>query len=313
MIPQNSEIRFEVSTFCNHNCIFCKNDVLGRSRDILSFERFKFLLDKIMKETKQYTELSFAGLGEPLIDKTLENKIVYAKQKYPHIHIPMVTNGSLLTPERFLGLQEAGVDIIRISFHGGTKEAYSRTHKVDHFKKVLAQLNKITTKKLNTQTKLVVTFAVIKGVSDETVDDWLALWKKNEGIWLREIWRAHNWTDAFGFRKVQDKKRVTCGRVFKAPLQIQVDGTINMCCFDYDGKLLLGNLNTQTLEEIFTDTAFNKIAKCHVTGHFEGSNLICENCDQRNEDKSDALIYSSLFPDKKERVKKASTSYKPIM
>ncbi len=313
MLPVNSEIRFEVSTFCNHKCIFCRNDVLEREKQSMSIETFKMLLDKVMKETDQYSSLSFAGLGEPLMDVTLEDKIAYVKKKYPQLHMPMVTNGSLLTEKRFLSLQEAGVDIIRISFHGGTEEAYSTTHVVNDFKKVLGHINAITDKKLNTHVKLVVTFAVIEGVTDQTVDNWMKLWEGNERIWLKEIWRAHNWTSTFKFRKVQKKKRITCGRVFKAPLQIQVDGTVNMCCFDFDGKLLLGDLKTQSLKQIYSSPAFQKIAGCHTTGNFSGSNLLCENCDQRNESKSDALIYSSLYPDKSERVTKASTSYKEIV
>ena len=85
-----------------------------------------------------------------------------------------------------------------------------------------------------------------------------------------------------------------------------------MCCFDFDGQLLLGDLKTQTLEEIFESSMFNKILKHHTSGDFVGCGLICEECDQRNVDKSDVMIYNSKF-DIKERVKKVSTTYQGIV
>ena len=56
---------------------------------------------------------------------------------------------------------------------------------------------------------------------------------------------------------------------------------------------------------------FKTIENCHKTGNYEGSGLICENCDQRNEDKSDVMIYNSKF-DIKDRVGKVSTTYRDI-
>ena len=84
-----------------------------------------------------------------------------------------------------------------------------------------------------------------------------------------------------------------------------------MCCFDFDGKLTLGDLKTQNLEEIFSSPIFNKIVQCHSSGNFENSGLICENCAQRNKDKSGVAIYNSKF-DIKERVNMISTTYKTV-
>jgi len=50
---------------------------------------------------------------------------------------------------------------------------------------------------------------------------------------------------------------------------------------------------------------------CHTSGDFKNSGLICENCDQRNADKSDVMIYNSKF-NIEERVQKVSTTYSDI-
>ena len=77
MIPTNNDMRFEVSTQCNYNCTICPQDKLIRSKEIMSFELFKQLFDKIVAETDQYTNITFPGMGEPTLDKTLYDKIAY--------------------------------------------------------------------------------------------------------------------------------------------------------------------------------------------------------------------------------------------
>ncbi|MBI4309141.1 MAG: SPASM domain-containing protein, partial [Candidatus Omnitrophica bacterium] len=96
-------------------------------------------------------------------------------------------------------------------------------------------------------------------------------------------------------------------------LQVQVAGTVNMCCFDYDGKLTFGDLKTQSLKEVFETQAFKKIHHCHTTGDYKGSGLLCENCDQLNADKSDVMVYSTKFDDLRERVRLTSTAYSKLL
>ena len=74
-------MRFEVSTVCNYKCIICPQHKLIRKKEIMRLSLFKFLFDKINAETSQYTMITFPGMGEPTLDKTLYDKIAYAKLK----------------------------------------------------------------------------------------------------------------------------------------------------------------------------------------------------------------------------------------
>ena len=83
-----------------------------------------------------------------------------------------------------------------------------------------------------------------------------------------------------------------------------------MCCFDTNGVLELGDLKTQTVEEVFSYdpaiTQYQQVYVAHKNGEHGGT--ICESCDQRNSDKSDVMVYSSTH-DIKERVGLTSTTY----
>lgn len=316
MIPESSELRLEVTTKCNYNCIICPREKLTRDIETMDIELFKYIFDKINSETSQYNTLTFPGLGEPLLDNTLDDKIIYAKRH--GYTVLLLTNGSLLTPERFKRLEDVGLDSVRVSIYGDSPESYNmvhRTKKADSFQRVKENLTEIS--RIRNRTSLLITYNVVDGYNDSALDSWIEYWK--DKVDLLEVWRPHNWVDGRDYRAVQSEKLRTCGRPWKTPLQIQVDGTVNMCCFDFNGKLLLGDLKIQTLQEIFESSLpdgkagmYKKILKHHTSGDFKESGLICENCDQRNSDKSEVMVYNSKF-DIKERIKQVSTTYSNIV
>ena len=304
-------MRFEVATKCNYNCTICPRDKITRKIETMSFSLFKKLFDRVNRETDQYDTLSFPGMGEPLLDEALDEKIKYAKKQKRNIFILVLTNGSFLTTQRFKMLEDSGVTSVRVSFYGTDPDSYSQIHGVKNkniFSVVRDNLVKIS--KVKKTTKLLLTYNAIDSSNNGIVKDWINFWE--DKVDLIEVWRPHNWVYAKNYRKIQKEKLKTCGRPFKGPLQIQVDGTVNMCCFDFDGKLTLGDFKEQSLKEIFSSPSYKKIAKCHKSGNFKGSGLICENCDQRNRNKSDVMIYDSKF-NIDERVKMISTTYKKVI
>lgn len=308
MIPESNELRIEITTKCNYSCIICPREKLTRKKETMSVGLFKLIFDKINSETSQYNTLTFPGLGEPLLDDTLDEKIIYAKER--GFNVLILTNGSMLTVERFKRLEDIGVDSIRVSIYADQPESYNAVHGTtdeELFHKIKESLTKIS--KIKNRTKLLITYNVVDGYNNNTLASWIEYWK--DKVDLLEVWRPHNWVDGRNYRYVQQEKLKTCGRPWTTPLQVQVDGTVNMCCFDFDGKLLLGDLKTQTLKEIFESSMFKKILKRHETGDFSESGLICDNCDQRNKDKSDVMVYNSKF-DIEERVKKVSTTYQEM-
>ena len=309
MIPRSNEIRFETTTKCNYNCIICPRDKLTRKVETMPLQRFKDLFDKILTETSQYDTVTFSGFGEPLLDSTLDEKIKHVRSH--GFDVLILSNASLLTVARFKTLEELGVKSIRISIYGMSPAVYSGVHGVSNpklFSKLMENLVEMAS--IREKTEILLTYNIVEGVNSSETDSWIEFWK--DRVDLVEVWRPHNWVDGRDYRIVQQEKLKTCGRPWATPLQIQVDGTVNMCCFDFNGQLLLGDLKTQTLEEIFSSEAFMKILHCHETGNFTSSNLICENCDQRNKVKSDVMIYNSKF-DISERVGKVSTTYRDLL
>ena len=62
------------------------------------------------------------------------------------------------------------------------------------------------------------------------------------------------------------------------------------CCWDIHERIPLGDMNTQTIEEIYKGEPYRKLREAHHSRDF--SNYICKDCDQTNF-REDMLIYSS--------------------
>lgn len=307
MIPKNNDVRVEVCTACNYDCTICCRDIFSRKIATMSTPFFRELLEKIQTETDQYELVTFAGFGEPLMDPDFVKKVRIAREM--GFEATVLTNGYRLTPELFAQLNDLGMQSVRVSFYGMDEESYDNVHRPPRgsFEKVSGNLENICT--MERSTEVLMTLNVVEGLNDSDVRRWIDHWEPRAD--LVEVWRPHNWVDGQAYRRLTEEKRPTCGRPFTGPLQVQVDGTVNMCCFDFNGKLLLGDLRTQALGEIFDSSAFKVIRACHETGEYEGAGLICAQCDQRNEDKTEVMIYNSRFSSD-ERVEMTSSGYSKL-
>lgn len=309
MVPTSSEVRIEIATQCNYDCIICARNSLSRKKEVMSTERFLYYINKIQQETSRYDTLTFSGFGEPLLDKDFLRKAEIAKSK--GFSVLLLTNGSRLSVDLFKSLNDLGLESIRISFYGIKPESYKVIHNINgnvSFEKIMDNLTEIC--RMKRKTKIIFTYNIVDGINEEDLRGWINYWEPLAD--LLEAWKPHNWVDGRNYRAVKMEKMKTCGRPFNGPLQIQVDGTVNMCCFDYNGKLLLGDLNYQSLADIFNSEAYKKIKGHHLTGDFNGCGLICEICDQRNLDKSDVMVYNSKF-DINERINMVSTIYNKLL
>lgn len=114
-LPRCAEI--ETTTVCTRRCAYCPVSSRPRPQALMEEGTFRKIIDDL-------ADLGFKGevhphfYGEPLCDLRLETFARYAKAKLPACLFKVYTNGDLLTPERFHSLNDAGVDVFRISRHG---------------------------------------------------------------------------------------------------------------------------------------------------------------------------------------------------
>lgn len=120
-------INFHITDRCNYACKYCFGKFNKRE---LSLEKAKMVIDSIDRYFKhrgiKNGRINFAG-GEPLLYPNLDEIIDYCAEK--HINVSIVTNGSLLTPERIYKWQGKVCQIgISIDSNNDTVNAYIGRH-----------------------------------------------------------------------------------------------------------------------------------------------------------------------------------------
>lgn len=288
------EVRIENSTICNYECIFCPHSLsfFNRKKEIMSNELFDHIINEV-KKVPSIKECSISGMGESFLDPDILYKQERLIRESYKTHV--LTNGTM-TNEQFDYLYNLGIEDIRISIHSLKKRKFEVLTGRDKLDKVKELIDYIISVDSN---KLILT---VDTVDEKEIPDFIR--KYSDKVKNLEIWKPHNWISTFHFREGPVILN-TCGRPFNGPLQIQIDGTVIMCCFDYNGCNLLGDLKTQTIEEIFSSKPYLDLVEAHESGKLYG--YVCESCDQRKS-KGGVVIYNKMF-DEEERVNLTSTGY----
>ncbi len=105
-------VQFEVSTRCNLKCSYCTHRLLTDKNDV-SIADFERMLSAI--DLDCIDNVDFTGLGEPVLNPELPAMIRAVRKLSTPTHIRVVTNGTILTPERVEALCDAGITSIAVS------------------------------------------------------------------------------------------------------------------------------------------------------------------------------------------------------
>lgn len=288
---RHTEVRYEVTDHCNAECVMCPREIhkLGRPHGVMSTAKYKASIDEVVG--LGCTQIVLTGFGEPLVDKKLEQKIEYAKSK--GLNTYFISNASLLTKKRAASIIEAGLDELRVSFYGMQTSTYNKVMvglEFDVTMKNLADFLALRDELGTKKPRLEMNWIVLPENEGDT-DAFREYWEpRADAI---EIWKPHNFGDGRSYRQRYEEMAMknTCGRPENGPLQIQWNGEVIPCCYDYNNKIVLGNAFEQPVLEILNSDKYRLLRYAHSEKNF---NLFpfCNQCDQLLPH-ADALVYTN--------------------
>lgn len=276
---EHPEVRYEVTDNCNAHCIMCPREKHDRPHGIMDQDKYERSIDEIVWLGAKRVVLT--GFGEPMLDRNLEKKIAYANAKGLKTYI--ITNASCLTKKRSKELIDAGLDEMRISFYGMSTYSYNHVMVGLDYKKAIENITYFLS--LKSKTKVHLSYLELP-INERETEKFKEYWEPL--VDAIEIWKPHNWVDGKDYRKRKGDKK-TCGRPENGPLQIQWDGTVVPCCYDYNNNIVLGNAFENPVMEILSGERYRVLREQHKTGNFPS---YCDQCDQLLEH-SDALVYTN--------------------
>ena len=277
-------IYIEPSGYCNLKCVFCPQGLAGSvlKRDVMSAKLFEKLIDDLSAFPDKIKLLRICGNGEPLINKNIVEMLQYARKRKVAKKIELVTNVILLTTDLIKKLPHF-LDRIIISINGLCSKDYQRICKTDvNFQNLLDKLKDLYVSKK----KCVIHIKTFSEVvfSKNKKQQFLKMFGNCcDEIYIEKVvsmWPKLNIKSSIynGFRWGGGKfnKHLICAQIFKG-VQVQANGQVVPCCVDWKRVNVIGDINKNSLFEIWNGELLRKLQSEHLIGN---KNKIepCKNC-----------------------------------
>lgn len=238
-IPLFSNIMFSTINRCNGECSFCGANMYREKREYQKMT--DTLMKKIISEcgALQYRgRFTMEGLNEPFLDVRMADWIPYIKREVPHARIHIITNGTCLTPA-----------ILKKIYPYITK-----LHINNYNKKISKDIQDC--------------FDAAKSFSDHG---------NKIKFTMRE---EHEILSQFGQnecgRTIQRSMECSCILPFNT-ISILPDGNVNLCISDMMNDFNIGNVNEETMTDIWYGEKVNSYRDSIANGR--AGIPLCEKCD----------------------------------
>jgi len=266
-------VQIESTNLCNAKCVFCPRDEMHRRQGVMDFDLFRKVVDECA--ALGITHVRVHNYGEPFLDRELVEKVRYAKHK-GIAEVGMISNGSLITEDIARGMIDAGLDAINISVDAAGKEVFESTRvhlKYDEVTANIRTLARLRRESGKTHPKLILSFVRQHNSADEAkfIEEWTPVADK---IHITDL---HNWAGT-----LNDKTEVNypCYRLWLT-FTVLWDGRVSMCCADFDGRHIFGDLRTQSIAEVWNSPVYRAARRQHLESGGPG---MCRSCDLPKKD-----------------------------
>lgn len=231
-------VEIEINHKCNRTCAYCPNSITERKNQGHMSEALFVRIMQELRAIHYQGRISYHFYNEPLLSADLERFVFLTRDYLPKAWIEIYTNGTLLTKERLMGLFELGVNKFTVTKHHGSKDY--------PFDKVFQELDEPVKRKIK-----------YLGYKD--------LHLTSRGGLLN-----------VGFVKQRPPLNLPC--LIPASLMvITVTGNILPCFEDYHEKLVMGNLNEQSLAEIWNSARYIQFRQ-DLKQRKRADHEVCKDC-----------------------------------
>jgi MoaA/NifB/PqqE/SkfB family radical SAM enzyme len=266
-------VQIESTNICNARCVFCPRDEMKRRQGVMDTDLYRKVVDDCAALGIRHVRLH--NYGEPFVDRQLSEKVAYAKLR-GIAEVGVISNGSLIDEQVARDVIEAGLDAINISVDASGREVFERTRVGLKYDKVIANIERLVRIRGElgrTHPKLILSFVRQHNSDDERafIDHWR---KVADKIHVTDL---HNWA---GTLNSQSDVRFPCYRQWLT-FTVLWDGRVSLCCADFDGRVVLGDMRTSSIREVWESDAYRQARREHLES---GGPAICHGCDLPRKD-----------------------------
>lgn len=288
MIERIRTVHLETNTCCNARCIFCPTPAMT-ARIAIGMPLFRKIIDDLAR-------IGFCGKlmtyfrNEPFTDPHILEKLRYARDRLPGATIFFSTNGLALGRERSARLLDLEPVIIKISMPRFSREQSIEVMGVDNapiLENLHALFEEGQKRKISdpqARFKLVMVHAP---ESEQVLMKRYLADKRMDGFFQLQFWELVNRAGnvehgVFGERVSHTSIRgCTQGSPeinVRNTLVILADGRVVLCCMDWKGEVVLGDLHAQGVREVWGSKRHADVMAMVEGDVPAGGDFLCMRC-----------------------------------
>lgn len=286
-----SFINLETSSNCTARCVMCGIDEWKRGSAIMQEELFLKIAKEIIENKENVTKVALFVGNEPLLDSNLAQKIkIFTKE---NIVVNFSTNASLLDTKKSKEILESGLNNINFSIDSLDKKEYEKIRKNLIFERVMANVICFLKMRNAQNYKTTIRVSIIKSnANKECFDEIYNFWSRVLDISRGDSIRVDDLSSIYGtdskketIEQMQGNMQELYNRANEKPcyilwntMVIKCDGSVALCNVDQCRNIILGDLNTQSIKEIWNTSPIKESYKeVHLKGG-RGKIALCKNC-----------------------------------
>jgi radical SAM protein with 4Fe4S-binding SPASM domain len=267
-------ILIETCNICQGKCIFCPYSNIRKGNDIYFLE--KDIIERLLYEIKKYyvERISLFNNNEPLLDNRIYEIIRTTRNILPSVEITLSTNGILLKEETVKKLYLAGLSALYISIPTLIDKDYKTImgYNINHILEVIRNLH-------NSKYTKIIKIAIPKALSFNPDEFKKEFTEKGIEICPWEIEYITNWKLNLSEMRqyfAMNKTTVSCDRPMDQAV-ITSNGNMLLCCRDWHEEIILGNIKSDTIYNIWHNNKTKAIQKSISKQEYNKISL-CRKC-----------------------------------
>jgi radical SAM protein with 4Fe4S-binding SPASM domain len=212
--------------------------------------------------------------GEPFIDVKLAEKVDLCRRH--GLKTIISTNGSLVTSDRAASVLEAGAGTVIFSLESLDRSIYERIRVGLNHSEVVTNIKGFIDLKIKGSFSTGVVIRCVESEwnqnnKQEFIDYWAPYLRPEIGG--IEFTPINNWAHG---RPGRSHGTTPCRQVM-GMTSILSDGTVSLCCIDYEKVYTLGNVENNTIREIVNGEGARKLREIHESGRRDTLRM-CDTC-----------------------------------
>ncbi len=272
--PKVVEIQFH--NLCNSNCLICPYKDMHYKIEYMKEELFNKFLNEI--EDGMLTRIIPYLNNEPFIQNDYIDKVKKIRKKCPNIEIEISTNASMLNKFKLEELLELNLAEFRISVFGYSSNTYKKMMPGLIKEKVFQNLNLIS--KIFKGSNTIVSIVMIDN-GEISEDEFINMSKLAEKLNFKfERWGFLDRSKNVSYSNNGFYNENVCGCEQNRPIErmhILSNGDVIFCCQDWKHTMVIGNIEKNTIKEIWNSEKYNDLRKAVYKKNID-TPVLCKNC-----------------------------------